>query len=165
MNIAIVIHTSSGHTLKFAQAIREQLASRGHTADILGLRAIGKVAPNLFFGGGNFTIKSPPELDEYDAALFGGPVWAFKASPVVMKYLNEDVKSLKGKKALSFVTYMCAGAGNALRMMDGELEAAGADVLEGERLTYFLKADGGKMLAAAERICGRLAAGAGGKEG
>jgi len=161
MKIAIVIHTNTGNTLKFAQAIRDALTAKGHEVDLLGLRTIGAVSPMAtLFGGSRFSIKSPPELDEFDAVLAGGPVWMFKASPVIMKFLVEDVRKLKGKKALSFVTMgsplKLTGGDRALRMMNDELEVSGADVLEGEKLVCLFKANKEKLAAAVERICERL---------
>jgi len=159
MNVGIVIHTTSGHTLAFARAIEEILKQKGHEVEILYLRTVGRVTPT---GSGNFSIKNPPELDEFNTVLFGGPVWAFKASPVIMKFLADEVKSLKNKKALSFVTmglpFKFTGGDRALRMMDEQLEASGADVVEGEKLLYFFKTDKEKMVAAAQRICDRLEA-------
>jgi hypothetical protein len=48
------------------------------------------------------------------------------------------------------------GGSRALRMMNEELETAGADVLEGEKLKYFIKPDAERMAAAVERICDRV---------
>lgn len=159
MKIGIVIHTVSGHTLKFAQAIREALAQKGHEVDLTGLKVIG--TPRIGFlpgGGGQFNIKSPPELDEFDIVLIGAPVWGFKPSPVITRYLQEDIGNLKGKKALSFVTMGSFGGKRAVRMMDAELESAGADMLEGEALAYFIRANKEKMAAAVNRICERTGA-------
>ncbi|MFP4162829.1 MAG: flavodoxin family protein [Chitinispirillaceae bacterium] len=153
MKIGIVVHTSSGHTLTFARAVESKLKSRGHQVDVLGLRTIGAVTPG---SRSKFELKSPPELDEYDLVMVGGPVWAFKASPVIMKFLAQ-VKSLKGKKALSFVTmglpFKFTGGERAIRMMNEELEASGADVLSGEMLHYMFKTDQKKLEEAVERIC------------
>jgi len=157
MNIGIVIHTSGGHTLKFAQAIRDKLVSLGHEVDLTGLRTIGTVTAGLLpLARVNFTIKNPPELEGFDTVLVGGPVWGFKASPVIMRYLIEDVRKLKGKRALSFVTMVGFGGARALRMMNEELEAAGADVLEGEALKSFFMPDALKLSAPVERICERV---------
>ena len=157
MNIGIVIHTSSGHTLKFAQAIRDKLVSSGHEVDLTGLRTVGTVTAGLLpLARVNFTIKNPPELDEFDTVLVGGPVWGFKASPVIMRYLIEDVRKLKGKRALSFATMMLGGGARAVNMMNGELEAAGADVLEGEAVKSFFMPNGLKLSAPVERICERI---------
>jgi len=165
MNIGIVIHTASGHTLKFAQAIRDKLVEKGHEVDLTGLRTIGTPRVGFLPGGGsNFTIKSPPELDEFDVVLIGAPVWFFKPSPVIMRYLVEDVKKLKGKKALAFVTMggflgaRASGGERSVKIMSQELEDVGADILEGEALPYFIKANAEKMSAAVERICERIGA-------
>jgi flavodoxin len=157
MNIAIVIHTGGGHTLKFAQAIRDKLVASGHEVDLTGLRTIGTVTAGFLpLARVNFTIKNPPELEEFDTVLVGGPVWWFKASPVIMRYLIEDVQNLKGKRALSFATMGGLGGVRALRMMDGELEAAGAEVLDGEAVKYFIKPKEPDFSAAVDRICGRV---------
>jgi flavodoxin len=157
MNIGIVIHTSSGHTLKFAQAIRDKLVSSGHEVDLTGLRTTGMVTAGILpVRRVNFSIKNPPDLQEFDAVLVGAPVWGFKASPVIMRYLIENVQRLKGKRALSFVTMMGFGGDRALKMMNEELEAAGADVLEGEKLKYFFRPNLVRMGEAVERVCGRL---------
>ena len=156
MKVGIVIHTSSGHTLAFARAIESKLISKGHKVEIIGLRTIGAVTPS---GRSKFQLKSPPELDEFDTVLVGGPVWAFKASPVIMKFLAQT-KSLKGKKGLSFVTmglpFKFTGGERAIHMMNEELEASGADVLDGETLLYLFKANQKRMDEAVERICSKI---------
>jgi flavodoxin len=155
MKIGIVVHTVSGHTLTFAQRIRDKLVEKGHEVDLAGLKVIG--APRIgFLGGGRFSIKSPPELDEFDAVLIGAPVWGFGPSTVIMKYLQEDVSKLKGKRALAFVTMGACGGKKSIQLMNDELEAAGADVLEGEALVYFLKVNHEKMNEAVGRICERI---------
>jgi len=157
MNIGIVIHTVSGHTLTFAQAIRSKLVEKGHEVDLTGLRTTGSPRVGFLPGsGGNFTIKSPPELGGFDVVLIGAPVWGFRPSPVIMRYLVEDVKKLKGKKALAFVTMGGLGGKRSVEIMSQELEDAGADILEGEALPYFFKVNEEKLAAAVERICGRI---------
>jgi len=157
MKVGIVLHTVSGHTLKFAQAIRAKLQEKGHEVDLSGLKVIG--TPRVGFlpgGGGRFSIKSPPELHEFDVVLIGAPVWGFKPSPVIMKYLQEDVQKLKGKKALSFVTMGKFGGKRSIEMMNAELEAAGADILEGEALEWFFRVKADRLAEAVERICKRI---------
>lgn len=152
MKIGIVVHTSSGHTLAFARAIEAKLKSNGHEVEILGLRTIGAVSPG---SRSKFELKNPPELDAFEFLLIGGPVWAFKASPVVMKYLAQT-GNLKGKKALPFVTmglpFRFTGGERALRMMSEELEMSGADVLPGVMLHYMFKVDQNKLDKAVERV-------------
>ncbi|MDG5816849.1 hypothetical protein QA601_17260 [Chitinispirillales bacterium ANBcel5] len=152
MNIAIVIHTQSGHTLKFARAIQSRLEECGHEVEVKGLRTIGTVKARST----KFKIKNPPELEEYDAVLFGGPVWGFTASPVIMKFLG-TLGVLKGKKALCFVTmffpFPFMGGNQAIKAMEQELDMSGADLLSPEILRYGLKVNQEKMNSAVERIC------------
>jgi flavodoxin len=151
MKIGIIIHTQSGHTAHFARAIAAKFNSNGHEAEIEMLRTSGQVSP----GSRKFTIKNSPEIEQFDAILFGGPVWAFNASPVIMSYLS-NLKSVKNKKVMSFVTMMfpfaCMGGKQAIKAMDQELEASGGDVLPGEILQFFFKANPQKLEQAVERI-------------
>lgn len=151
MKIGIIIHTQSGHTANFARAIAAKFNDNGHETDIGMLRTTGRVSP----GSQKFTIKNPPSLKDFDAVLFGGPVWAFKASPVIMAYLS-DARDLKNKKTLSFVTmglpFPWMGGQQAIKSMDQELEASGANVLKGEILWYGFKVNSQKMQQAVDRI-------------
>lgn len=151
MKIGIIIHTQSGHTAHFARAIAAKFNNKGHEAEIEMLRTSGQVSP----GSRKFTIKNSPEVEQYDTILFGGPVWAFKASPVIMSYLSQ-LNRIKNKKVLSFVTMMfpfaCMGGKQAINAMNQELIASGGDVLPGEILQFFFKANPQKMEQAIERI-------------
>lgn len=151
MKIGIILHTQSGHTALFAKAIASKFRSNGFDVDIEMLRTVGQVSP----GSNKFTIKNPPSTDEFDAILFGGPVWAFNASPVIMAYLSELMK-LKNKKVMSFVTmglpFDWMGGKRAVLSMNQSLEISGATVLQGEILHFFFKADTKKMEQAVNRI-------------
>lgn len=152
MKIAVVIHSETGHTAIFAKAIARKFEENGHETDITLLRTAGPVKPRASKG---FTIKNPPSLDEYDAVLFGGPVWAFTASPVIIEYLS-FLKGLNGRKVMSFVTqglpFKSLGGNKAIKLMNEELESSGGKVLTGEILFYFFKPDKQKMNEAVERI-------------
>ncbi|KMQ50643.1 flavodoxin [Chitinispirillum alkaliphilum] len=151
MKIGIVIHTQSGHTLNFAKIIEKKLTQHGHEVDIKGLRTKGAVKPR----SRKFDLIKIPEIDEYDVLLFGGPVWAFTASPVVLKYLG-SLETLKGKKALCFVTmglpFPSLGGKQAIKAMEEDLALSGAEILPGEIVWYFFSGDEEKMKAAATRI-------------
>jgi flavorubredoxin len=155
MKIGLVIHTQSGHTSEFARAIAAKFNSNGHDAEIDLIRTTGTVSP----GARKFSLKNPPSVAEYEAVLFGGPVWAFKASPVIMTYLQQ-LKGLKNKKVMSFVCmgfpFPWMGGTQAIKAMDSELESSGGDVLEGEILHYAFKVNKEKMKSAVERIYSRF---------
>jgi flavodoxin len=151
MKIAIVLHSQSGHTAQFAKIIASKFTENGHETDTRLLRTSGHVSP----GKKNFELRDAPEIDQYDAALFGGPVWAFTASPVIMKYLS-GLKNFKGKKAACFVTmgspFLWMGGNQAVKAMNSKLESCGADVLKGEIVPYHFKANKTKMTESANRL-------------
>lgn len=151
MKIAIVIHSQSGHTAAFAKIIASKFNENGHDADIKLLRSTKHVHPGIK----EFELRNAPEINEYDVILFGGPVWAFTASPVIMKYIT-DQERLKGKKVASFVTmgfpFQWMGGNNAIKVMNNKLDCTGADVLQGEIVSYTFKANTAKMSEAAERL-------------
>lgn len=155
MKIGIIIHTQSGHTAQFARAIAAKFNSVGHEAEIDLLRTVGQVSP----GSKKFSIKNAPSLEQYDAILFGGPVWAFKASPVIMALLRGVIK-IKNKKVLSFVTmafpFSWLGGKQAIKEMNQELDASGGIVLPGEILHFLLKPNAQKMEQAVQRIYEKL---------
>ncbi len=155
MNIGIIIHTQTGHTLHFAKAIQNKLIEQGHTAEVKGLRTKGAVKPR----SSKFELRRIPKTDEYEAILFGGPVWAFTASPVIIKFLK-TIGTLKGKKALCFVTMGLPlpflGGKQAVKAMESELDLSGGDILPGVILPYFFKGNRGKMNAAVQRVSDSL---------
>ncbi|MDO5575604.1 MAG: hypothetical protein Q4F84_00880 [Fibrobacter sp.] len=151
MKIAIVIHSQSGHTAAFARVIASKFNENGHEADIKLLRPTKHVHPGIK----EFELRNAPEINEYDAVLFGGPVWAFTASPVIIKYITE-LEKLKGKKVASFVTmgfpFPWLGGNNAIKVMNNKLDCTGADVIQGEIVSYTFRANTAKMTQAAERL-------------
>jgi flavodoxin len=81
MNVGIFVHSQSGYTAKVAQLLGAAFKKRGDDTDTILLRTAGKVAPRST----SFEIRNPPEIDGYDVVILGGPVWAFAASPGIMK--------------------------------------------------------------------------------
>jgi flavodoxin len=151
MKLIIVVHTKTGRTAELARKIAEIFRNAGHEIDIAMLRTVGKVTP----GTTNFEIKNPPEINNHDAIIFAGPVWGFKASPVIMKYIG-SLKDLKNKKIVNVVTkslpFNWTGGNQALAMMKNEVESANGHVIRGEIVQSFSKASTEKLNAIAENI-------------
>jgi NAD(P)H dehydrogenase (quinone) len=156
MHIGIFVHSQSGHSSAFGMAITRKLREKGHEVDIELMKPIGLVHPRQ--KGVEFR-DDVPDMAPYDTVIFGGPVWAFTASPVVTSFIK-DIPDLKGKKALCFSTSgfptAMSGAKGGLKKLAAILEELGATVLEGEPLFWGLWCSAKTMDAAAERICGRL---------
>jgi len=62
-----------------------------------------EISGELGPGATNFQLKTRPDVDTYDALVFGAPVQAFSLSPAMKSYLTQ-IASLKGKKAACFIT-------------------------------------------------------------
>jgi NAD(P)H dehydrogenase (quinone) len=156
MNIGIFVHSQSGHSSSMGMEVTKKLREKGHEVDISLMKPMGRIRPRMRHVEFRDEV---PDMSPYDAVIFGGPVWAFTASPVVGSFIKE-IPSLKGKKALCFSTSgfptAVSGAQGGLKKLAGMLEEIDATVLEGEAFFWGLWCNKKKMEEAAERICGRL---------
>jgi NAD(P)H dehydrogenase (quinone) len=155
MNIGIAVHSESGHTANLARAIADQWRAMGHEAEVELLRTSGQVKPS----SRNVEFRRLPEFEDVQAILVGGPVWAGSASPAAISYI-QSLESLKGKKALSFITHGLPFkfiAKRALKQMNKKFDCTGAEILEGEALHYFFP-NQAKLDAVAKKICEKLLA-------
>ncbi len=154
-NAGIFVYSQSGHTVFFARAIADHLREAGIECDIELLRTY-KI-PTPF--SRNIELRRIPDVKEYDILLLGAPVMAFNVSPVILSFIN-TIDSLKGKMAMPFVTHCLPakifGAMRALKKIGSELDILFADVIEGESVHCFFRANKKKMDEAAERIIERI---------
>ena len=83
----------------------------------------------------SFEIKNAPPVDQFDAIVIAGPVWAFSICPVLDKYVK-GLGKLTGKKALGFVTkglpFLWTGGRRALNVIEEELSLSDATLCSGE---------------------------------
>ena len=156
MNIGIFVHSQSGHSSAMGMAITKKLREKGHEVDIELMKPIGRLRPRMKHVEFREDV---PNFSQYDAVIFGGPIWAFTASPVVSAFIKE-IPTLKGKKALYFSTSgfptPLSGAKGGHKKLAVLLEEIGATVLEGESFFWGFIPSKKRMEAAAERICGRV---------
>ncbi len=137
-------------------AITKAFREKGHEVDIKLIMPARRPHPRMK----HVELRDEvPDMSSYDAVLFGGPVWAFTASPVICSVIKE-IPSLKGKKALCFSTSgfptAISGARGGLKKLAGLLEEIEATVLEGEAFFWGLLGSKKKIGEAAERICERV---------
>lgn len=99
MNIGIIIYSQTGNTNSVALKLKEKLSTAGHSVDIERVEVSGELGPGVT----NFQLKTKPDVDKYDALVFGAPVQAFSLSPVMKRYLMQ-IAPLKNKKVACFVT-------------------------------------------------------------
>jgi flavodoxin len=149
------VHSQSGNTAKLALAVTHLLREKGQDVDVELLRPVGKVAPR----SRHVELKKPPETEEYEIVLFGGPIWGFAASPVIVSALNQ-IKSLKGKNAMFFLTSFLppqlSGSNGAQKKIKGQLEELNATVLEGESLSWGLYCGKKRMDETVRKICEKV---------
>jgi flavodoxin len=128
MNIGMVINSQTGNTLSVAKKLEERLVAAGHDVTLHHLQPIGEVHP----GVKDVKFESLPDLDPYDALVFGSQVNAFSLSASMACYMPQ-VSSVQGKPVALLVTealpYAIFGGNRAVRHMSGECEAKGANVL------------------------------------
>jgi flavodoxin len=155
MKIGIFVHSQSGNTAKLALAITHCLREKGHDVDVELLRPIGKINP----GTRHVEFKKLPEVNEYDFLLFGSPIWAFNASPVIVSLLHQ-ITSLKGKKALYFTTSgfpsFMSGCKRAHKKVKELLQDLTAEVIDGYALSWGIWCSKKRLDQAVADICSKI---------
>jgi flavodoxin len=159
MNIAVIVHSQTGTTLKFGNLIAKKLKEKGHIVDIVELKTDVPVKGGSPRSAPKFTIVNIPDCAKYDAVLAGGPVWAFSASPVIIEFLKK-VKNLSGKKFLPFVTMgfplAFMGGNGAISLMSTTAAKSGARIMPGAIVMKLLHNSGAMMEKWASKIPGLL---------
>ncbi|NLD91034.1 MAG: hypothetical protein GX639_00050 [Fibrobacter sp.] len=129
MNVAIVIYSKSGTTFTVARKIASLFTDAKINCDIIRLESKDILRPRLK----NIAISTKVNLENYDTVIFGTPVWAFTAAPVVPSFLNTK-PVLSGKKVLNFITMGFSlrflGGNSAQRLLDVLTLECGATVIK-----------------------------------
>lgn len=133
MNIAIIFHSSTGTTKKFAEKISDALRIKGNTVDTIQLKTDVPINSGSVRSSSKFKITNLPDIKKYDVILTGGPVWAFSASPVIIKCIEN--LNFAHKKVLPFVTmgfpFRPMGGNQAIALMSKVAIKKDATVLPG----------------------------------
>lgn len=99
MNIGIILYSETGNTYSVSQKLKEKLVKSGHSANIERLKVIGKIHSSTK----DVKFETLPNIEPYDALVFGSPVQAFSLSSAMTAYLSQ-LKPLKDKKVAFLVT-------------------------------------------------------------
>ena len=128
MKIGIIVHSQTEHTYSVAQKLQEKLSTAGHKVDIEQVITVGDAAHRAK----NIEFESRPEVDIYEALVFGAPVQAFSLSKVMKAYL-EQITSLENKKVACFVTkglpFHRTGGNQAIDQMKKICKSKGGNIL------------------------------------
>jgi flavodoxin len=131
MNIGILVHSLSGHTLSVAQKIEKKLTEQGHTCRIEQIRARDEEALSKGQVMQPIQLINPPDPLAYDTLIFGAPVWGFSLSKVMNAYLDR-IPKLSGKKAACFITHSfphpILGGNRSLKQMKSACKQKGASL-------------------------------------
>ena len=135
MDIGIVVHSKTGHTLSLAVILKERLLAAGHAVTLEQVETYGRAKP----GAANVQLKTKPEVDPYDALVFGCPVWGGVMSSAMTSYLAQ-VTSLQGKKVACLATHIFPpglGANQTISQMKEICESKGAIVCGSGSVSWF----------------------------
>lgn len=128
MKIGIVVHSYTGNTFEVAQKIQDKFLEEGKDVEIQRVSMMGGDKPR----GKDIEFETLPDLDKYDALIFGSPVHAFSLS-IAMKTYLEQIQSLKDKKIALFVTkgnrFNWMGGNQAIKKMSKICQSKGGIIL------------------------------------
>lgn len=100
MNIGIIVHSQTGHTLSVAEKLMKSLTLKGHDVT-LGRVTAEDESPRA----SEIQLQTIPIVEDYDCLFFGAPVWGYSLSPVMKLYLTQLI-TLKDKRIGCFVTQL-----------------------------------------------------------
>lgn len=130
MNVILIYYSLTGTTEEFAGRIANGLIKEKNLVKLFKIETDVKVTEPRQ----DFKILNLPECSKFDLVLFGGPVWAFSACPVIIEAINKS-GGLSGKKVIPFVTmglpFKFMGGFRAINQMTKAATAMGASVLPG----------------------------------
>ena len=129
MNIGIIVHSQTGHTLLVGERIQEKLRADGHEVTLIRMQNIngtdGAADPK------NIQLDRMPEVDGYDGLIFGAWVQAFNLCPGFSKYIQQLPK-IETDQVGCFLTqqfrYKWMGGNLALAKMKKAIAAKDAKV-------------------------------------
>jgi flavodoxin len=139
MEIGIIVYSKTGNTYSVAEKLQKKLKADGHSVELEEVIPVGEVKP-----GENVAFENKPEIDDYDAVIFGSPVHAFSLAPAMKEYLNQ-IQSLEGKKVACYVTkglpFKSTGGKQAISQMTKIVQSKGGNILGTDILVW----KGGKL--------------------
>jgi flavodoxin len=124
MKIGIVVYSYTGQTLAAAETLAQKLSAAGHKVALKKIETSSEVKP----GSAEATLKSPPDLVDFDAVVLAAPVWGGTPAPPMAIYL-EQLPSLAGKQFAYLATGFfppAMGCKQTIVKMKAACEAKGA---------------------------------------
>jgi len=155
MKIAIVFHSKTGTTKKFAEIIAEAVKRKNHSIDLIELKVTG--LPKLRTEDAQ--IENIPDCSKYDLVMIGSPVWGFTATPVTITCLKK-ITGIKGKKIVPFITmgfpFVSMGGTQTANLISKLAKEAGATPLQAVIVPKMFHKYFELMKSEAENIANRI---------
>jgi len=134
MKIHILVHSKTGNTRRFADAIGNRLTEAGHSVAVTTLSTLHPVKEGSVRAPQQIGFTNLPDISDCDLLVLGGPVWAFGPSPVIIAAVKQLGK-LAGKTVVPFATmgfpFRCLGGNGALRAIAREAATLGGKIIPG----------------------------------
>ncbi len=155
MKIAILVHSQSGKTRKFADSLFDKLSSSGHVVNLCQLETTKPVKGGSVRENMDISFNNLPSVQDTELILFGGPVWAFGPSPVIIAAMQQ-LGNLKGIAVINFCTmgfpFKCMGGNAAIAYMNRVAGTLGAKVLTGSICSNMFRDLNAQITSETERI-------------
>lgn len=137
MKVGIIVYSKTGNTYSVAEKLKEALENAGHSANIERIEVIDEKQTDI----NKIQIQSNPNLEKYDAIVFGAPVNAFSLCPAMNAYMSQ-IHLLGDKKIACFVTkglpFASTGGNQAIGQMKKICESKGGNI-SGSRIIVWNK--------------------------
>ena len=129
MKIGIIVDSKSGFTYSIAQRLEEKLSVLRHEVQIERIYPIDEKQIDIQ----KIQLKSLPDLNKYEAIIFGAWVRGWSLSPAMSAYMNL-MPPLQGKKIACFITkglpFAWTGGNQALHQMRKLCESKSGKVID-----------------------------------
>jgi menaquinone-dependent protoporphyrinogen IX oxidase len=152
MNIDIIIYSQTGNTHSVALRLKEKLIKAGYLVNLDRLCVIGGYKQGMR----DIQFETLPDVEKYDAFVFGSPVHAFSLSQVMTAYLKQ-IEYLNGNKVALFVTkqlpFNWTGGTQAVKKMRKICETKGG-IISGSGIVIWSSKNRERMITdLTEKIC------------
>lgn len=129
MKIGIIVHSQTNNTYSVALELQEKLKDAGNEVEIERVSMVGGDRPE---SKEKIKIENPPDVNGYEALIFGAPVHAFALAPAMQVYL-EQIPSIQDKKVALFVTkklrFEWTGGSRAIGKMEKICRSKGGKIV------------------------------------
>ena len=135
MDVKIIIHSRTGHTLMVAKQLCDRLLAAGHSAAIEQVTTSHDNKRDV----DSVVLTNSPSIAGSDLVVFGAPVHGFALSLAMQAYLK-SLPSLEGKLVLGLITmafpHASMGGYQAVSQLSDICRQKGAELAAAETIQW-----------------------------